>query len=309
MTDPDTTRGPGAVASMAIASVFFFAMTVAVKSAHGIPTVQIVFFRAFVALILSLAQLRWEGVSVFGVHRGLLFLRGVFGSMALVCYFWSIGQLPLAIATVLQSLAPVFTAGLAVAVLGERMRPVQVLLFGLAAAGVFVMRGGGEGGTLFGVVVGLGGAFFAACAYTVIGRIGRREHPLVVVLWFPLVTVPVMAPVLPFVWVWPDTRQWVALLAVGLFVQVAQVFMTRAYQLGPTSIVSLVSYLGLVWAALGGLLWFDEPLTAPLLAGTGLILLGVIGTSRLRPRPSSAPLPPTDPALPPPPATPRTTPR
>jgi drug/metabolite transporter (DMT)-like permease len=58
--------------------------------------------------------------------------------------------------------------------------------------------------------------------------------------------------------------------------------MTRSFQTGPTSVVSLVTYLGLVWAGLGGALLFDEPLTFGLLVGAVLIVGAVIGTSRLR---------------------------
>ena len=45
-------------------------------------TLQIVFFRALVALVLCLAQLRWEGVSPRGTHQGLLLARGAPGPTA-----------------------------------------------------------------------------------------------------------------------------------------------------------------------------------------------------------------------------------
>lgn len=271
-----------AITDMAIATVFFAGMSFCVKWAKPLPTAQIVFFRALIALVLCLIHLRLLGIAPLGTHRKLLFLRGLFGSCALIAYFWSIGHLPLATASVLQSLSPIFTAILGVALLGERFRAAQVVLFALAIAGVVVMQGTGSGGSLGAITVAVSGAALSACAYTVIAKIGKREHPLVVVLWFPLVTVPLISPIVMRVWVWPTPHQWAALLGIGICVQIAQVFMTRSFQTGPTSVVSLVTYLGLVWAGLGGALLFDEPLTFGLLVGAALIVVAVIGTTRLR---------------------------
>jgi len=89
---------------MAVATLFFFGMSVAVKWAKGIPTLQIVFSRALVALLLCLGQLRLEGVAPLRTFRRLLLARGVLGTLALLCFFWSLGHLPLATATVLQQL-------------------------------------------------------------------------------------------------------------------------------------------------------------------------------------------------------------
>lgn len=273
-----------AIGHMAVATLFFFFMSVAVKAAAPLPTLQIVFFRALVALVLCLAQLRWEGVSPRGTHQGLLLARGAFGTAALCCYFGSLAALPLATAVVLQNLSPLFTLALAVVVLGERVRPVQIGLFALAALGVWLVEGSGDGGTAPGIALAVAGAALSACAYACISAIGPREHPLVVVLWFPLVTVPAIGPTLPWIWVWPTPAQWVALLAVGVFVQIAQVFMTRAYQHGRTSAVSMVSYLGVLWAALGGWALFAEVPTPTATAGMALVLSAVIGTSRVSSR-------------------------
>lgn len=269
-----------AFTAMAVSSVFFSLMSFCVKWADGIPPLQIVFFRALIAGVLCLVQLRWMGINPFGTHRRLLLQRGVFGSLALMAYFWSLSNLPLATASVLQSLSPLFTATLAWLFLGQSLPLRSVLWFALAGAGVVVIQGTGAGGSLGPIAIALCGAFFAACAYTTISRIGKREHPLVIVFSFPLVTVPLVTPMLPSLWVWPNPTQWAALLGVGICVQIAQVAMTQAYQLGPAGPVSLVKYLGLVWAGLGGWLLFQEPLTLRLIGGAALIVLAVVGISR-----------------------------
>ena len=92
---------------MVLSAFGFSLMAVFVKfaSIEGIPVLEIVAARALVSLILSYADIRYKRISVFGQRKGLLFLRGFIGSLALVCVYYAITQLPLAEATVLQYLS------------------------------------------------------------------------------------------------------------------------------------------------------------------------------------------------------------
>jgi drug/metabolite transporter (DMT)-like permease len=273
------------VVDQTAATLAFTAMSMCVKWAEDLPTLQIVFFRGAVALAIGLVQLRWAGLSLWGGERRLLLARGLFGTGALIAYFWSLGTLPLGTATVLQGLAPLFTALFGILLLGERPTVVQIVAFFVALGGVLVVEGAGEGGGVGGVLIGVLGATLSACAYTIIARIGPREHPLVVVAWFPLVTVPLVGLTLPFVWVTPTAPQWAALVGVGVFVQVAQIFMTRALQRGPIVVASMTSYLGVVWSGLVGWLVFSEGIAQRWLLGTALVVGAVLAaTAPRRPR-------------------------
>ena len=95
---------------MLLSGFGFALMAVFVKlaSAEGLPLLEIVAARAFVSLILSYADIRRKRLHMFGNRRGLLFLRGLVGSLTLVCVYYAITQLPLAEATVLQYLFILF---------------------------------------------------------------------------------------------------------------------------------------------------------------------------------------------------------
>jgi drug/metabolite transporter (DMT)-like permease len=56
-------------------------------------------------------------------------IRGVFGVIALTSFFYTLKELPIAIAVTVQYLSPLFTVLLAVHLLGERVRPIQWLFF------------------------------------------------------------------------------------------------------------------------------------------------------------------------------------
>lgn len=278
---------------MALASIFFFLMGLMVKLAQGIPIAQIVFFRAIVAFLLCLVQLKISRVSPIGHNPKWLFLRGFFGTSALILYFTTLQQLPMGVAVTIQYLSPIFTTLFTVVLLKEVFFLKQILFFGVSFLGVILIQETSNQLNLTPYVFGIVAAVLSAAAYTTIRKIGISEHPLVIILYFPLVTIPIIGPFAYTQWVPPTAYQWVVLICVGIFVQIAQYFMTRAYQLGEGGVVSIAGYLGVIWAAIGGHIWFHEKLSLRTLFGMGLVLIGVAGNTlyrKWRENDASAPL-------------------
>lgn len=283
---------------MLLASMCFTLMQICIKLLPGIPVVELVFFRSLVSLALSFGMLRAQRVKPFGAHRKYLVLRGVFGATALMLFFTTVKYLPLAIAVVLQYVSPVFTAILGIYIVRERVRPVQWLFFAVALAGVWVVRGldlSDDAATVpwpyF--LAGIGSSLFAGLAYNMIRKIKTREHPVVVIFYFPLVAVPVtgllmlsggaVGALFPdwkglelLGWKTPEGREWALLLCMGLATQAAQFCMTKAYQLETLTNVAIVRYLGLIYAVLVGWFIFDEELPPNAFAGMALLAGGVV---------------------------------
>ena len=107
---------------MLLSALGFALMAVCVKLVHarGIPVLEIVAARALVSLVLSYIDVRRKKISLFGTHYYLLLARGTVGAAALVAVYSAVTILPLAEATVLQYLHPMFVAILALLFLGER---------------------------------------------------------------------------------------------------------------------------------------------------------------------------------------------
>lgn len=265
---------------MVAAAFFFSVMSLLVKLAgQRLAAQQVVLFRAAVALVLSWGLLRRAGLSPWGTLRGLLFLRGLLGFGALSCFFWALVHLPLAEATVIQYLNPVFTALLAALLLGERLEwRAMASVLGSLSGLVLVLRppflfgGGVESLDPLASGVALAGALFSAGAYTTVRRIGPAEHPLVIVFWFPLVATPLSLPMVLSVWQWPTPLEWAALIGVGVATQVAQVFMTRGLQKEPAARATAVSYLQIVFASMWGALVLGDMPDALTMAGASLII-------------------------------------
>jgi S-adenosylmethionine uptake transporter len=60
--------------------------------------------------------------------------------------------------------------------------------------------------------------------------------------------------------------------------------MTRAYAIGSTLVVASLQYMGIVYSFGLGVWLFHDPVTAPSLAGTGLILLAGLSATFFRAR-------------------------
>lgn len=284
---------------MAVGAFWFSVMSLLVKVAGtSLPSQQIVLARAVVTLVLSWAMVRRAGVPLWGRARGRLTLRGVTGAVGLSCFYFSLVHLPIAEATVIQYMNPVFTAVLAGALLGERMGRREAACVAASFAGVVLVT---RPVALFGgdarleplyVAIALAGAMGSAAAYTTI-RTLRDEHPLTVVFYLPLLTVPLTVPLLIGAGArWPTPLEWLVLLGVGATTQVAQVYMTRGLQMERAGRATAVGYLQIVFAAAWGALFFGE-LPDAWSAGGALLIVG--GTVALmsggRPEPAAAAVP------------------
>ncbi len=264
------------VTLMLLATFFFALMNVLVKLVPGIPSVEVVFFRSVVSFVLSIGILWWRRIPIFGTNRKLLLLRGASGAIALILYFYTLQRIPLASAVTIQFLSPIFTTIIGIIMLREKVYPLQWLFFGLAFIGVILVQGFDTRVSFEFLVIGIIAAIFAGLAYNFIRKIQTREHPLVIVFYFPLVTLPITGGISAFDWVTPQGNEWGLLLLIGIVVQIAQYLMTMAYQKDEVSKIASIKYTSIVYALLFGWIVFDENYTFITYSGMGLVLLGVI---------------------------------
>jgi drug/metabolite transporter (DMT)-like permease len=260
-----------------VISVFFFScMGLMVKLVSHIPSTQVVFFRSATSFLLSFWLLKRQGVSVWGIHRKYLILRGLFGAGALILFYETLQKIPLASAVTIGFLAPIFTTILGIFIAREKVRPVQWLFFLLAFVGVVLVQGFDPRIQMIYLVIGIVATFFSGLAQNFIRKINTREHPLVIIFYFPLITTPLSGAYSVFIWVPPQGWDWAILIAIGLFTQFAQFFMTKSIQLEELSKVSIIRYLSIVYALIFGYIFFDETYSILAYAGMGLAILGVV---------------------------------
>lgn len=263
-----------------LASLFFSIINALVKYYSHIPAIEIVFFRSLVTLILSYSVIWQKKIKIFNEHFNLLFLRGLCGAIALSLYFYTIQVMPLATAVTVLYLAPVFTVVLSVFLVKESPNPKQwpFIIAGFLGAGL--MKSFDPNTSFVHFIMGMTAALFAGLAYNFIRLLKDRAHHQLIIFFFPLITIPVCLPFLVPVWVTPNLSDLAGLILIGVFTQIAQVFMTKAYMAESASKISHFNYLTAVWALLTGIIFFDEMLSWISIAGMMIIIGSVIMSYR-----------------------------
>ena len=108
-------------------SLAFALMQICVKYLPHIPAYELILFRSIVSIILSVAILQKLGIPLLGNNKKVLMMRGIFGTTALLLFFYTLQNIPLASAVTLQYLSPIFTAIFAAIFLKEKMKMKQWL--------------------------------------------------------------------------------------------------------------------------------------------------------------------------------------
>jgi len=269
---------------MLVSALGFALMAACVKlvASRGIPLLEIVAARALVSLLLSYVDVRRKGLSPWGTHRKLLVARGVVGAFALVCVYYAVMTLPLAEATLLQYMHPVFTAVLALLLLKEGIHLSTMLCILLSVSGLVIMvepgvfKAAAPALPWFSVSIALAGAFGSAIAYVLVRHLSPHEDASVIIFYFPLVALPLSVVLLGDQFVMPDTESLVLLLLVGIFTQVGQLGLTHAMRHEAAGKAAAYSYVQVIFAVLLGWAVFGEVPALWTWVGGGLIVAGAL---------------------------------
>ena len=245
------------------ATLCFSLLSAIVKYMSHIPANELMLFRTIISIIITLFQLRLLSISPWGNQKKLLFLRGIFGSIALITFFISVQKMPLATTAILSYTTPIFTTIIGVLFLGERVLKLQWACFLLSFIGIIVIKGFDSDISIFYFFLGIVSALSSAIVYNLISKVRANDHPLVIVFYFPLVGFPFMLI-------------WTFFLAIGLLTQLGQILMTKSLQIESLSRASSIQFLGIISSLLIGFFIFNESFTIMNILGIVLVASGVL---------------------------------
>lgn len=246
------------------------------------PAHELVLARSIVSFIISLAIIKQKKIPVFGNNKPWLIVRGVSGMIALTIFFSTIHHLPIAVAVAVQYLAPIFTIIFAMILLKERVRLLQWGFIALSFSGVllilFSRNSGGNTGelSLFWLGLGIISAVLSGVAYTAIMKLKTTDEPITIVLYFPMISIPFMTALCFYDFTMPRGIEWLYLLIIGIFTQLAQISLTKALHGGSASKITPIQYLGSIYAFLVGYLIFFEEISNYIMFGIVLVVSGVV---------------------------------
>lgn len=255
------------------ASFCFAVMGALVKWAgKDLPSLVVVFGRSFLIVLLAAALVRSRGISFRVVNRRLMLWRCFIGFLAMVLYFYALGAIPLGMAVTLQYLNPVFVALFAGLATRERVSLPLVAAILAAFLGAAMVMGPDLGALSWGAVAALASAALAALAYLAVRELRTTDSPEIIVLSFAVFATIGSAPGLLLVDRWPSAALLLLLAGVGVFAFLGQMLLTYAYRVARAPFVSAFSYSTVIFGATIGLLFFDESLSALMVAGALTII-------------------------------------
>jgi len=269
---------------MLLSALGFALMAACVKevSGLGIPVLEIVAARAVVSGVISYADIKRKNISIWGNNKTLLIARGTVGSFALMFVYYAVTSLPLAEATVLQYLHPVFTAVLALFFLKEVIQRSTIACIVISLIGLFIIIQPNlalESGVQYpwiSIGAGVLGALGSAIAYIIIKKLTKTDDSSVIIFYFPLVALPISMIMLGSDFVVPSLAATGLLILVGIFTQVGQVGLTKALNSADASKATAYSYVQVLFSVFIGWAYFSEVPVITTIIGGSLIMLGAL---------------------------------
>ena len=262
---------------MGLSALAFSLMAVLVKLGESeIPEQEMILFRSIFIIGITLPILRRHRIPLFGNRKGLLILRGLFGYIAMSCYFWTLGELPVADAMVIQYVSPIFTILWAVLFLKEDAKGGIWIAGAACMVGVVLVAKPEGGGSPLVAGIGFLGAALAGAAYATVRALRGGDSPYTIVFYFPLVSLPfsLIASLSDFYW--PSSIQsWGIILGVCLTSYLGQIYLTKGLEKESASRAVLVNYIAVAFGLLFGLFIFDTIPDLRSLFGIALILGGI----------------------------------
>ncbi len=280
---------------MVAAGLSFALMGVCVKyGAAQFSAAELVFYRALVQTAGAWVLLTHQGLSVRTTRLGMHVHRGVAGFVSLFTFFYALTTLPVATAMTLNYTSPVFLTLLLAWFARERpgARLVVTVLIGFVGCAL-LLQPTIAANQFWPAAVGLASGAISAVAYWNVRELVRAHEPEARVVFY----FGVFALLGSLVWMAPQTWHPVTLgnvaplVGVGMFGGMGQLAMTRAYGKGSTLVTAALSYSGIVFSSVLGILLWKDVLPLPAWIGMALIVAAGIIAVQLQPGPRKEPAP------------------
>ncbi len=270
-----------------------------VKALSGsYPLHQLVLIRAGIALVITAAILQFEGgFAALRVRNPWLHAaRGALIVLANTAFYAAIVVLPLATATAIYFVAPLFVTLLAIPVLQERVGPRRIAAVTAGFVGVLVIlwpelgSAQGAGWIVLLPIVAAGGY---ASMSVLTRKLGARAPASVLSFWVQVAFlisgvlffafagdgrwaaregVSESALFLLRAWVWPAPEDYGPIALLGLLSGIVGYVMAQAYRLAAASTVAPFEYLLMLYALFWGWTIFGEWPAPTVFLGAGIIV-------------------------------------
>lgn len=274
---------------MLLAALLFAVTGVTIKlsAAVGFNTTEQVFYRSLVGwLIVSIIMLV-RGMSFRTPHTIAHLQRGAASTFAIWLFMYAVIHLPLPTAVTLNFTSPLWIALILTLVFGESISKTMVAALVIGFAGILLLlQPVFTPDKRFDLTIGLLSGVGAAIGALNVRRLGSlREPEWRIFWWFSTIIGAGAAAWMTITQGWRshpvDSFFWV--IAMGSAAAAAQLAQTRAYARGKPLLTANLSYAGVLFSALAGVMIYHDHIPLSGWCAMALIILsGIMATYRTR---------------------------
>ena len=247
-----------------VAGFGFSLMSLFIKLAGDLPSMQKGFFRNIIAVGISSIPLikHWKVINLpkDNIEWSVLISRSVFGTIGLVFNFYAITHISLADSTIIQKLSPFVILILSFIFFKEKMTVFQLISIIIAFIGVgFIVRPTGDGFISMGALAALLGAFCSGVAYTCVRYLGTHNvSGEFIIFFFSTLSTFMLLPYLIFDYRDMTVYQVSMLLLAGASATIGQYGVTFAYKYAAAKNISVFDYSQVLFSGILGFIFFNE---------------------------------------------------
>jgi drug/metabolite transporter (DMT)-like permease len=194
---------------------------------------------------------------------GIQTIRSIFLMVTTGFFNAGIARVPLATASTIMFLSPIFVTILSIFVLKEKVGLRRWAGIAIGFVGAMIMISPDPSSTEPWLAVNIGALFLVAAAlnnacYQIATRRLRHDDPMTSLLFTAAAGALVTSLMLPWFWTAPSLNDWILLVAAGAAGVIGHFCLIRAFQCAPASVLAPFAYSSLLWASLFGFIFWNE---------------------------------------------------
>ena len=208
-------------------------------------------------------------------QKKTLLLRIIFGLSGISFWFLAIRSMPLGQATTLFQSSVIFVTLLSPFLLNEKVGWFRWTAVLTGLIGIIIVTDPFSSAMSIAVIYGILAAFSGAILAILLRRLGRRDKPTSIALWYNFsgtIVIAVIIIIMPKQLSSIGGQTLIDLILLGAVASVLQIFFTTAYKYLDAVVVSSIRYIQIPLSGFAGYLLFSESMSLNQILGAIIII-------------------------------------
>jgi drug/metabolite transporter (DMT)-like permease len=241
------------------------------------PTWEIIFFRAFSGVIISIVLIIFFGWQKLKTKKPLGHLVRAFSSVGcVVCYFFGLKYLMLSENVAIVHSAPIIATFLAVPILGEKIGLHRITAVILGFIGVLIIVKPGSEFFKIESLFPLAAAFFMAGTYLATRFLMSTESSIAIIFYYSVALLLTSLVFFPNNFVIPSLIDLIPLLGLGIMGSFGHYFMAQAAKSAEVVVITPFEYTSFIFLGFMGYFFYNEIPSFSVFIGAAFIVLSGI---------------------------------